>query len=237
MIRSQNMSQHFVHGFVHDCQYSNPEDIFRHLQQVFSLDSEWKYATSSQFHSDIVLTTNRHFPKADSHPKTHKFGGCVGDGDAIISSQRKVLLCTRTADCVPILLYNSSQVGVVHAGWRGIAKEIAIKCCSMMKSVDGAIIGPCISQQNYEVGLDVIEAFEKVDLSRDDVSQGYVNQNQEHKFLLDVTGSVIIQLQRAGLKKDQIEVVEECTFLSKEFHSYRRDGKKAGRNWSCIGLL
>ena len=44
--------------------------------------------------------------------------------------------------------------------------EILPKCIAKMSSVDGAIVGPCISQKNYEVDIDVIDAFEKVGLSQ-----------------------------------------------------------------------
>ena len=247
MIRSNKRASHFIHGFVYDCQHTEPRDIFEHLQKVLSLDEEWIYATSSQYHSDVILSVDQNFRKNKVQSESpqekctfgnvHQFGGCVGDGDALVTNQRHILLCTRTADCVPILLYNSEQVAVVHAGWRGIANEILPKCCSMMSAVDGAIVGPCISQRNYEVDLDVIEAFERANLSREDVAQEYTNDREQQKFLLNVAISVEIQLKRSGLSKEQIEFVDECTFESDRFHSYRRDGKKAGRNWSCIGLL
>ena len=242
MIRSNNNSSHFIHGFVYDCQYTEPHEIFSHLQSRFSLDKEWIYATSSQYHSDVILQVNEDFRDNSTQLKNqnsnvHQFGGCVGDGDALITSQKRILLCTRTADCVPILLYNSQQVAVVHAGWRGIAKEILPKCLAQMTSVDGAIVGPCISQHNYEVDIDVVEEFEKVGLSRKDVTQEYINDRNQQKFLLNVAEAIHIQLKKSGLTSQQIAFVDECTFDSDRFHSYRRDGIKAGRNWSCIGLL
>ena len=93
--------------------------FFAHLQHLFSLDEGWIYATSSQYHSDVILDVdedfgNRTVPSGKQNSNVHQFGGCVGDGDALITSQKQILLCTRTADCVPILLYNSEQVAVVH---------------------------------------------------------------------------------------------------------------------------
>ena len=242
MIRSNINPSHFTYGFVYDCQYTEPREIFAHLERKFSLDEEWIYATSSQYHSDVILFVDEDFRNKSSQAKKknssgHQFGGCVGDGDALITSQKQILLCTRTADCVPILLYGSAQVAVVHAGWRGIAKEILPKCLAQMISVDGAIVGPCISQQNYEVDIDVVEEFEKVGLSRKDVTQEYINDRNQQKFLLNVAEAIHIQLKRSGLTSRQIEFVDECTFDSDRLHSYRRDGIKAGRNWSCIGLL
>ena len=242
MIQSNFNSSHFTHGFVYDCQQTESHEIFAHLQHLFSLDEGWIYATSSQYHSDVILDVdedfrNRTVPSGKQNSNVHQFGGCVGDGDALITSQKRILLCTRTADCVPILLYNSDQVAVVHAGWRGIANEILPKCIAKMSSVDGAIVGPCISQKNYEVDIDVIDAFEKVGLSRKNVAEEYRDDCDQQKFLLNVAEAIHIQLNKNGLTSRQIEFVDECTFDSHRFHSYRRDGIKAGRNWSCIGLL
>ena len=98
-----------------------------------------------------------------------------------------------------------------------------------MSSVDGAIVGPCISQKNYEVDIDVIDAFEKVGLSRKNVAEEYRDDCDQQKFLLNVAEAIHIQLNKNGLTSRQIEFVDECTFDSHRFHSYRRDGIKAGR--------
>ena len=224
--------QHIIYGFLHDCPNTESTEIHAHLCHSFQVDHSWKYATTSQFHSDIVLHVDAHWKETSS-----TWGGCVGDGDALITSEKKVFLCTRTADCVPIFLFGPQQIAVIHAGWRGIANQIIQKCCQMMESIDGAIIGPCISQRNYEVDIDVIQAFEDIQLSRKDVAIEYKNKKQQQKFLLDVQRAAKIQLQRAGIQDNHILDSTICTFESDSFHSYRRDGIHAGRNWSCIALL
>ena len=223
--------QSILYGCLHDCPDKEPSDIHAHLCNSFHVEQNWKYATTSQIHSDIIREVS-----ADWKTTSPSFGGCVGDGDALITSEKNVFLCTRTADCVPIFLFAKDQIAVIHAGWRGIAQEIVQKCCTKMDCIEGAIIGPCISQRNYEVGIDVIDAFEAVQILRDDVAIAYTDVYHQPKFLLDVQLAVKIQLMRFGLEEAQIINSTICTFESDIFHSYRRDGKKAGRNWSCIAL-
>ena len=82
------------YGFVYDCQQTDSHEIFAHLQHLFSLDEGWIYATSSQYHSDVILDVdedfrNRTVPSGKQNSNVHQFGGCVGDGDALITSQNE----------------------------------------------------------------------------------------------------------------------------------------------------
>ena len=64
-----------------------------------------------------------------------KVGEQFLDGwDAVITNQLKTLVTVRTADCVPVLIADSSRgsVGAVHAGWRGIAHGIVPKAARKM---------------------------------------------------------------------------------------------------------
>src|SRR5690606_25489714 len=46
--------------------------------------------------------------------------------DGMLTRQRNVLLVTKTADCVPILLWNEKEkvIGVLHCGWKGFVTGI-----------------------------------------------------------------------------------------------------------------
>lgn len=108
-----------------------------------------------QVHSDIVCPVEQP-PKA---PAT---------GDALITATPRLALAVKTADCLPIMLYDPGvpAAGVVHAGWRGAVQRIAEKAVSAMRARYGAeparmraVIGPGIRSCCYEVGEEVIEAF------------------------------------------------------------------------------
>ena len=67
-----------------------------------------------------------------------------------------------TADCAPIFFYDPKKkiIGAAHAGWRGAYKRITkkiinfyLKNGSNLKDIY-IVIGPCISQRNYEVKND-----------------------------------------------------------------------------------
>ena len=80
-----------------------------------------------------------------------------------------VCVAVSTADCVPVLLYAPDRkvVAAVHAGWRGTVLHIARKAASLMiEAYDCdptqlvAGIGPSISQAAFEVGEEVVKAFQ-----------------------------------------------------------------------------
>ena len=89
----------------------------------------------------------------------------------IETSSKKIAIGVLTADCVPILIYDKNKkiVSAIHAGWKGIYKGIINKVINFLlnsgsKSKDLiGIIGPCISQKNYEIKKDFINKFYKKD--------------------------------------------------------------------------
>ncbi|MBI2339854.1 MAG: laccase domain-containing protein, partial [Deltaproteobacteria bacterium] len=48
------------------------------------------------------------------------------EADAIITNQKEIFIAIRTADCVPILVYDPEHraVGAIHAGWRGLVSGV-----------------------------------------------------------------------------------------------------------------
>src|SRR6056300_1186964 len=79
--------------------------------------------------------------------------------DALVTSDNSLILGITTADCLPIIFYDSNNivVGIAHAGWRGLVKGViqnTIKKMVMLgaqKSSIKSIIGPCIRVNSYEV--------------------------------------------------------------------------------------
>ena len=63
-----------------------------------------------QIHSDIIKVV---YPMR----KTYK---C----DGLYTAKKGNILCVKTADCVPILIHSEIGVGAIHAGWRGLSKNI-----------------------------------------------------------------------------------------------------------------
>ena len=161
-------------------------------------------------------------------PKTRLtyFSGC----DALITGKRGLLIGILTADCLPVFLYDRRQhvIGLVHAGWRGIAKGIVPATISKMNKLYHtspadiiAGIGPHISARHYEIDA---ETAKKLGLP----AKGRIQAN--------LAGLVEEQLARAGIPQRSIETSLICTYTSKHCYSYRRQAKKAGRLLSFLLL-
>ncbi len=91
--------------------------------------------------------------------------------DAIITDKSKHPIAVLTADCAPILLYDNKRnmIAAIHAGWRGAFKGIIKRVLTFMikkgckKNNITAVVGPCISQNSYNVGDDFKKKFLKKD--------------------------------------------------------------------------
>jgi hypothetical protein len=172
--------------------------------------------TLKQIHSSLPLVADRN-------------AGCVGEGDALITDRPGVAVSVRTADCFPILLADSRRrvVAAVHAGWRGTAAGVAAATLKRMRSEFGsepgdvyAAIGPGIGVCCYQVGTEVAHLLGLERAKRADLAA--LNREQ---FLL------------TGVPEAQIETPGACTFCdARRFHSYRRDGDRAGRQISYIKI-
>ena len=116
---------------------------------------DWPLATLRQFHSDLIRTATTAVPEGLR-------------GDALLTRASRVLLAVQTADCVPILLADTTRraVAAIHAGWRGTLARIAQKTLGRMRMEFGTrpkdvvvAIGPAIGGCCYEVGPEVATAF------------------------------------------------------------------------------
>ncbi len=177
--------------------------------------------TVKQIHSSIVMDAATATPS--------------DTGDALVSDRAGVAVGVKTADCVPILLVDSTHrvVAAVHAGWRGSAENIAAATVAELAARWNtgpenlrAAIGPSIGGCCYEVGADVARRFEKWQPGLG-AADGPVR--------LDLRAINETQLRAVGVRN--IWKSTECTFcLSGKFYSFRRERDQAGRMISFIGI-
>jgi YfiH family protein len=163
--------------------------------------------------------------------------GSIGEGDALITEAPGAMVGVKTADCLPILLVDPQEraVGAVHAGWRGTVANVAGKTVEKMGASFGtkgealhAAIGPGIGVCCYEVGPEVAVQFQSLFPERNDL---------DRRTHIDLVEANRRQLLAAGLLPARIYVAGLCTACTgAEFHSFRRDGEKAGRMLSIVGL-
>jgi YfiH family protein len=160
--------------------------------------------------------------------------------DALVTRTPEVALVMAFADCVPIMLFDPVKVviGLMHAGWRGLAGGVCEATVRRMEAVYGcqaadirAGIGPAIGPCCYEIGPDVVEAFQS---SFGDISQ-IVDMMSSSRPYLDLWAASALALRRLGVVK--IEVARLCTACRvDQFYSHRREGGRTGRFGAIIAL-
>jgi len=164
-------------------------------------------------------------------------------GDALITNGSNLLLTIKTADCLPILIFDKEAkvVSAIHVGWKGVIRKFTKKV--VLEIVDSldikpsllfALLGPCICSKCYEVGEDVKEILEK---EWDSFSDLLIPSHKEGKYQLDLRKANTIQLKEMGLKQGNIFHVDLCTKCNtKLFYSNRQEPNSKGRMISFIGL-
>jgi YfiH family protein len=165
--------------------------------------------------------------------------------DALITNQSKVCIAIKTADCVPVLLYDPVQkaIAAIHSGWRSTVLNIVGKTIGQLEAHYGckpqniiAAIGPCIGKNHYEVGPDVAIQFETPDFLGKNILS-YI-QGSSGKAMLDLRKAILLQLIQKGVDNERIDVSDECTFENSQlFYSARRDGPTTGRMLNGIMIV
>jgi len=170
---------------------------------------------------------------------------CAGgiDADAVVTRAAQPIGVV-TADCVPVLAASADgrTVAAIHAGWRGLAAGVidagidALRHAApgqTLRAVIGPHIGPCC----YEVDAPVLDALRYFDA---DLDAAIKASRLGHHFL-DLGALSRSALVRVGVLPSEIGAVSHaCTSCDAlRFHSYRRDGPRAGRlvHWIRVGIL
>ena len=206
------------HGFCSINDPQRPEEVFICKQIHSALVMEWQAdRVANTIEADGVLT--RHH-----HP-----------------------IAVITADCLPILFAsnNGDWVAAVHGGWKGLQRGIIASAVQRFAAEGVAVdqlqvaIGPSIKPCCYEVSAAFIAEFQS--------DQGHLwphrqapwsaeqpaplltpkiappQARQAGSAWFDLSGYGLMLLQAAGIRREQIEVSEVCTYCtSPTFASYRR---------------
>lgn len=149
--------------------------------------------------------------------------------DALITRRKGVALAVMVADCIPLLMANSSAVTAVHVGRRGLVNGVAKQALQRLREIDSspitAVVGPSICGSCYEVSEDIYR--EVVDLYPVAASA-----TVDGTFALDLSKALVEEL-----RGESVTVIDEsrCTVEDLDLYSYRRDGV-TGRQVGVIWL-
>jgi YfiH family protein len=201
----------------------NTEEGLQNLENIKKHYDLQTIGYLNQIHSDSILN----------------FDGNVKDGDALITDRVKTAIGVFTADCVPVILVDTSKgvIAAVHSGWKGTKSFIVSKTIEKLQFDYGikakdirVYIGPHIGGCCYEISEELIDEFTSEDI--------YSNIKINNDNKLDLEKCILAQLAQKGIKEENISSTSTCTACNKQYelYSYRFSKNKQGRMFSFIYL-
>ena len=176
-----------------------------------------------QVHGTDVLRFDR-APDAPRHTDAEP------QADAAVTSVAGVVLAVLTADCLPVVFAaaDGSEVGVAHAGWRGLAAGVLEATVAAMQGPPSRLqawLGPAAGPQAYEIGTEVHEAF----VAGNPAARSAFVATRPGHWRVDLYALARMRLAAAGLDPAAIHGGGLCTISDRSrFYSHRRD-QRSGR--------
>lgn len=193
-------------------------DNFTELGKQLGITPNDMIRTSQMHTSNVQVVTRKNCGEGvvKNVPESVVVEGC----DGLITNEKKLLLCTVEADCVPVYLFDSKKkvVGMIHSGWKGTAKKIVKVAIEKMKKVFDCLpedifvgIGPHICQNCYEVGEEVFLDFKNQ--FGEEAKEFFIKKENE-KYLLNLESAIKKTAKEAGVLMENIFTTGLCTFHS-----------------------
>jgi YfiH family protein len=164
-------------------------------------------------------------------------GQIILNTDGLITDKQNIFLTVTVGDCVPIYFFDENKkiIGLAHAGWRGVVKNISKALIEKMVSEYGSNpkditvhIGPHLQRCHFEIKEDIESQFE---------NEFVVRENGIMK--VDLLSIIKKQLLSLGVKLENISLSDECTYNKiDKYFSYRRDKpEKVQSMIAYIGII
>ena len=160
--------------------------------------------------------------------------------DALVTKLPGIVIGVNTADCVPIVLADEQAgvIAVAHAGWRGTVGRITGKVVEEMgrqgASTDRiqVTMGPSICQDCFEVGDEVVDAFEQAHFDAGAIVKRNPTTGKAH---IDLRAANREALIARGIPAAHIVTSQHCSRCEHDrFFSARRLGINSGRTFTGI---
>ena len=217
----------------------NKEEVdnsFKTICELLELDIK-NIIRPYQTHSDNIKEVNEEYGM---------FNEKFIDTDGLITDKIDKVLSLTFADCTPIYLYDKNKkiIGNIHSGWKGTVKKIAKKSVKFMKEKFGSnpkdiicVIGPTIRKCHFEVKQDVREIFYNEFKYMENIDDIIQYSEKTKSYFIDTVSINKNLLQEEGILQENIIDSKVCTYCNSNIiHSYRKEGKEAGRNTAIICL-
>ena len=183
-----------------------------------------RVAKAMQISADQLLTLHQ-IHSSDVVTVTEPFVSGSIKADAMVTKTPGIALGALSADCQAVLFAepHAGVIGAAHAGWKGALNGVLGATLDAMVKLGAdrtkicAVIGPCISQDAYEVGPEFRDNF----LAKSPRYERFFKVGEGDRFQFDLPGFGLHCLTQGGV--DQPSWTGHCTYGDdKLFYSYRR---------------
>lgn len=183
---------------------------------------DFAFKRLKQTHSDIFQQIKKADPEQGS------------EGDALWTQENRLALSINTADCMPILIHSKAQgrVAAVHAGWRGVQNQIALKVLKQVFTHPSPLdiyLGPHILFESFEVGEDVKKLLSP--------TGKFCRSGSEGKHFVDLVELVKGQIKESVGTSSVLKAHLVDTKKDPDYFSHRREPENKGRQISFIARL
>ena len=170
--------------------------------------------------------------------------------DAMLTDLIGVAIGVRSADCIPVLLYDpvKKAAAAIHSGWKGTVSKIISKTVAKMRVTYSsqpsdllAVIGPGICMDCFQVGEEVALKFKEAGFDIDTLwafrgpKTGNGMEGGHHIDLKEACRQTLVE---SGLKNENIQISELCSYEDNHLlYSARKESIECGRNITYIKIL
>jgi len=172
----------------------------------------------------------------DSGCGTISHTDAVPGADGLVTRERGLPLMGFSADCMLMALADESAgvLGLLHAGWRGMAGGIIQNTISIMQKAGAdlsrlsVIAGPSIGPCCFEVGMEVAEKL----------GTRHMASRNESKAMYDLRAAAHARLLDCGVHGAQIRIETACTCCREDvFFSHRRTVRNGEKHTGRMAMI
>ena len=191
-------------------------------------DGVERLAELGQVHGRDVVPVGPDGPRHDVHGHLH------GIGDGLVTAEPGVTLSVRAADCVPVLFADieAGVIGACHCGRPGVVAGIVPATVAAMRELGAAAItawvGPHVCGRCYEVP----RADAGRPSPRSSRPPGPPRRGAPRR-----STSGPASWPSSSARASSVVDLSRCTMESPDLFSYRREGKRSGRQAGLVRIV
>lgn len=202
----------------------NIEENLERISKVINLDKD-NIHKAKQNHTSNILYID------DSNKKKYKFTKYNKEEyDAYITDKKNIATLVTTADCNPIIIYDSQKniLANVHSGWKGTIKKVYLETLKKMVNEFGCnvsdilfCIGPSIKKCCFS--SEENEFKNKFSSIWNDEDKYIYYENNGERFHIDLSYLIKRDVLEFGIKEENLSICDICTMChSNDFYSFRK---------------